>query len=90
MKGLVYDIDNNNLVSDKHMTKLSRILSYALHHNPSKYSLEVDEAGWTSIDNLLTTLSTQHYPRHDNNNKPYNNHNIITRQGYRKDNFLLR
>ena len=40
------------------MVKLSRILSYALRHNPWKYRLELDEKGWTSVDNLLADITS--------------------------------
>jgi len=45
------------LASEKDMTKLSHILSYALRHNSSKYKLKIDDEGWTSVDELLTALS---------------------------------
>ncbi len=36
--------------------KLSKVISYALRHNPSRYNLELDGEGWTSIENLLENL----------------------------------
>lgn len=51
------------------------MLSYALRHNPFKYKLEIDGEGWTSINNLLIALSSDHY----NNDKRIIDH-IITRQ----------
>jgi putative RNA 2'-phosphotransferase len=44
------------MLSEKDMTKLSHILSYALRHNPLKYRLELDEEGWTSLDGLIDAL----------------------------------
>jgi putative RNA 2'-phosphotransferase len=44
------------LLSEKDMTKLSHIISYALRHNPLKYRLELDKEGWTSLDYLITAL----------------------------------
>lgn len=48
------------LLSEKDMVKLSRILSYALRHNPWKYKIKLDEEGWTSVDNLLAALRLHH------------------------------
>ena len=36
------------------------MLSYVLRHNPSKYKLEIDGEGWTSINKLLIALSSDH------------------------------
>lgn len=43
------DLDNNAL----HWSKL---LTYVLRHNPSRYNLSLDEEGWIDIDNLLFSL----------------------------------
>jgi putative RNA 2'-phosphotransferase len=51
------------------------MLSYALRHNPSKYNLEVDGEGWTSIKKLLIALPSDHY---NNDNRTIDH--IITRQ----------
>lgn len=63
------------MASEKNMTKLSHIVSYALRHNPSKYKLEIDDEGWTAVDKLLTALSLHH----QNNNIRTFGH-IIKRQ----------
>jgi RNA:NAD 2'-phosphotransferase (TPT1/KptA family) len=52
------------LLSDKDLTKLSHILSYALRHNPLKYNLMLDKEGWTSISELLIALSLHHQHHH--------------------------
>ena len=36
--------------------KLSKTMSYALRHAPWEYELEMDEAGWVSIIQLLHSL----------------------------------
>ncbi|MDR1835513.1 MAG: RNA 2'-phosphotransferase [Fusobacteriaceae bacterium] len=36
--------------------KLSREISYALRHAPWKYSLELDEEGWASLEDLILAL----------------------------------
>jgi putative RNA 2'-phosphotransferase len=40
------------------LTNLSRVVSHALRHEPWLYELELDEAGWTSIETLLAALHT--------------------------------
>lgn len=37
--------------------KLSKEISYALRHAPHEYELELDEAGWVDISQLLTALN---------------------------------
>lgn len=43
-------------MSERH-TKLSRMVSHALRHRPDLYGLELDEAGWVSIDRLVSALA---------------------------------
>jgi putative RNA 2'-phosphotransferase len=43
---------------------LSRAVSHALRHEPWIYELELDEAGWVSIDELLTGLRDLRRWRH--------------------------
>lgn len=43
----------------KRYTQLSRMVSHALRHRPELYGLELDEAGWVSIDRLVSALSRQ-------------------------------
>ena len=38
------------------LTDLSRVVSHALRHEPWLYDLELDEAGWVEIDQLLDAL----------------------------------
>jgi putative RNA 2'-phosphotransferase len=38
------------------LEKLSRLVSYALRHQPWLYELELDEEGWVSVDALLEAL----------------------------------
>ena len=38
------------------LTDLSRTVSHALRHEPWLYELELDEAGWVSVDALLDAL----------------------------------
>ncbi len=54
------------MLSDKDLAKLSHILSYALRHNPLKYTLVLDKEGWTSIRELLIALSLHHDHHHSN------------------------
>jgi putative RNA 2'-phosphotransferase len=63
------------LVDNIDKTKLSRMLSHALRHNPSKYKLQIDGEGWTSINKLLSALSSGHY----NNDNRMIDH-VTTRQ----------
>jgi putative RNA 2'-phosphotransferase len=51
------------LVSDKNITNLSHILSYALRHNPLKYNLMLDKEGWTPVNELLIALRLHHNNR---------------------------
>lgn len=41
----------------KDLIPVSRAMSYALRHDPSMYSLRLDNQGWTSVDELLTGLA---------------------------------
>jgi putative RNA 2'-phosphotransferase len=38
---------------------LSRLVSHALRHEPSKYGLEVDAEGWVPVDSLLSAIHRQ-------------------------------
>ena len=40
-------------------TKLSKIVSHALRHEPASYDLILDKDGWAEIDNLLLSLRTK-------------------------------
>ncbi len=40
-------------------TDVSRTISHALRHEPWLYELELDDAGWVSVDALLAALRTE-------------------------------
>ena len=40
-------------------TRLSRVVSHALRHEPWLYELELDDEGWASVDVLLAALREQ-------------------------------
>lgn len=44
---------------DMDTTRLSRTISYALRHAPWEYELELDEAGWVPIEQLIDGLRTE-------------------------------
>lgn len=39
------------------LTELSKEISYALRHAPWEYELEMDEAGWIPVGQLLDALN---------------------------------
>lgn len=41
------------------LTRLSRVLSHALRHEPWLYELELDDAGWTDIGPVLAAMRRQ-------------------------------
>ncbi len=41
---------------EKLLVNLSRTISHALRHAPWQYELELDDAGWTSLEDLLQAL----------------------------------
>ncbi|KPF52062.1 RNA 2'-phosphotransferase [Novosphingobium sp. AAP1] len=47
----------SNAVGD--LSSLSRAVSHALRHEPWLYELELDEAGWVPIEDLLGALRTE-------------------------------
>jgi putative RNA 2'-phosphotransferase len=40
-------------------TDLSRVISHALRHQPWLYELELDDAGWVQLDDLLAALRAE-------------------------------
>ncbi|MVM41309.1 RNA 2'-phosphotransferase [Spirosoma sp. HMF3257] len=42
------------MISDKENTRISKLLSLVLRHQPSLLGIELDEQGWTSVDVLLS------------------------------------
>lgn len=45
------------MISEKENTRLSKLLSYVLRHNPSAIGIVLDENGWTELDTLLAKLA---------------------------------
>ncbi len=41
----------------KYLLKLGKEISYALRHAPEEYGLTMDNEGWVSIDQLITSLN---------------------------------
>ena len=48
----------NQTAMEKHLTNISKFLSYILRHNPGDIGLELDRQGWVGIDDLLTAART--------------------------------
>ena len=46
------DFDHGRLVST---------MAFALRHDPAKFSLELDEEGWTSFEDLIIAIRFEHY-----------------------------
>jgi putative RNA 2'-phosphotransferase len=44
------------LTTSASLTDLSRVVSHALRHEPWLYDLELDEAGWVDVDQLIDAL----------------------------------
>lgn len=44
-------------VNKNKFTRLSRIVSHALRHEPWIYELELDEEGWIAVDSFLSSIS---------------------------------
>jgi putative RNA 2'-phosphotransferase len=49
---------NNNILfeSEKIKTEVSKMMSYILRHDPSKYGIALDESGYTEIETLINAL----------------------------------
>ncbi|HXA13403.1 MAG TPA: RNA 2'-phosphotransferase [Mycobacterium sp.] len=45
------------------LSKLSRVVSHALRHEPWLYELELDEGGWVPVDALLAALHAENPAR---------------------------
>ncbi len=43
-------------MSDRHL-RLSRQISHALRHQPERYGLQLDSAGWVAIESLIAALA---------------------------------
>jgi putative RNA 2'-phosphotransferase len=44
------------------LTRLSKLLSYVLRHNPAHLNLQLDEQGWVSVNELLHQLNNHNEP----------------------------
>ena len=50
------------MLSDKETTRLSKLLSLVLRHNPAHLGLTLDEQGWVAVDTLLAQAQKQQVP----------------------------
>ncbi len=46
------------MIKKSENNKISKFLSLILRHNPEKIGLELDSAGWTNVDDLLTKMNS--------------------------------
>jgi putative RNA 2'-phosphotransferase len=44
------------MLSNRKHTKISRLLSYILRHNPQEFGLTLDNQGWVKVDDLLKSI----------------------------------
>ncbi len=44
------------MINDKQNTRISKFLSLVLRHAPEKIGINLDDAGWTSIDELIVKM----------------------------------
>lgn len=49
-------------MNDKERIKMSKFLSLILRHEPEKVGLELDEAGWVGVEDLLAACGKHHHP----------------------------
>lgn len=47
-------------MNEKRITKISKFMSLVLRHAPEKIGLQLDEAGWAKVDDLLRKMSKRH------------------------------
>ncbi|SDY29367.1 RNA 2'-phosphotransferase [Hymenobacter psychrophilus] len=50
------------MLSDKETTRLSKLLSLVLRHDPAHLGLTLDKQGWVAVDTLLTQAQQQQVP----------------------------
>ncbi|SET59480.1 RNA 2'-phosphotransferase [Hymenobacter actinosclerus] len=50
------------MLSDKETTRLSKLLSLVLRHDPARLNLTLDEQGWVAVDTLLAQAQQQQVP----------------------------
>lgn len=46
-------------MNEKKTIALSKVMSFALRHDPHEFSLDLDEEGWIDLDLLITALAQQ-------------------------------
>jgi putative RNA 2'-phosphotransferase len=46
-------------MNPRDMVKLSKLLSYALRHNPASFNLVLDGDGWVGLDALVATIAAR-------------------------------
>lgn len=46
------------MIAKEENTRLSKLLSYVLRHNPAHLGIRLDDHGWTNVEILLKQLST--------------------------------
>jgi len=47
---------------DRRLVRLSKFLSYLLRHHPEAMGLELDDAGWVSVEDLVSAARRQGRP----------------------------
>lgn len=55
-------MSKQSVLSDKEITRLSKLLSFVLRHNPAHLGLTLDEQGWVNVDTLLTQAQAHQVP----------------------------
>ncbi len=46
------------MTNERRRIKLSKFLAYVLRHHPERYGLQLDDAGWTSLPQVLDILAS--------------------------------
>jgi putative RNA 2'-phosphotransferase len=46
-------------INPRQVVKLSKLMSYALRHNPASLNLELDQDGWVALEALVTTIAAR-------------------------------
>jgi putative RNA 2'-phosphotransferase len=52
-------------MTDRSLTQVSKWMSLVLRHEPAKFGVELDEAGWTRVDDLLAAADRAGVPLDD-------------------------
>jgi putative RNA 2'-phosphotransferase len=52
-------------MADQNLVRLSKWMSLVLRHDPAKFGVELDEAGWTRVDELLAAAARAGLPLDD-------------------------